>query len=117
MHTVINRINDEIALFITSIVSTMWCAYLFAAIALTSLPSTLAEHSVQADVQWTAQTFLQLVLLSVIMVGQRVQSEKLDAHVESVQALHAKHDRLHEVITRLEARLARHQDHPEEYGE
>ena len=113
----ISRFNDKIAIGITNGVATMWCAYVFAAIAFTSLPSVLAEHSVQADVQWVAQTFLQLVLLSVIMVGQKVQSEKLDAHVASVQSLHAKHDRLHKLIADLEARLARRQDHPEEYSE
>lgn len=55
----------------------MWCAYVFCAISLTSLPSTLALHSINADVQWVAQTFLQLVLLSVILVGAEHPGDRL----------------------------------------
>jgi hypothetical protein len=33
-------------------------------------------------VAWIAQTFIQLVLLSIIMVGQRVQSAASDARAE-----------------------------------
>ena len=72
----------------------MWCAYIFAAIAFTSLPSILAQHSVNADVQWTAQTFLQLVLLSVIMVGQKVQAEL-------TITLHEKIDKHHQIIQEI----------------
>lgn len=96
--TRISRANDRIALAVTNGVSTMWCAYAFAVIALTSLPSTLAQRSVNADVQWVAQTFLQLVLLSVIMVGQKVQAqstielhEKVDRHHALLDALHKHH--------------------------
>jgi hypothetical protein len=49
----------------------MWCAYFFAAIALISLPAALTSGNVLIIVAWVAQTFLQLVLLSIIMVGQR----------------------------------------------
>lgn len=59
---------------ITSVVGTMWCAIAFAFIALVSLPSALATHDVVTIVAWIAQTFLQLVLLSVIMVGQDLTS-------------------------------------------
>jgi hypothetical protein len=59
---------------ITSAVGTMWCAIAFAGIALVSLPSALATHDVVTIVAWVAQTFLQLVLLSVIMVGQDLTS-------------------------------------------
>ncbi len=58
-------------------VSTMWCAYLFALIALISLPSAIRAHDTIVIVSWVAQTFLQLVLLSIIMVGQNVQSESV----------------------------------------
>jgi hypothetical protein len=64
---------------VTRGVGTMWCAYAFACISLISLPSVIALHSVNADIQWVAQTFLQLVLLSVIIVGQNVQNEAADA--------------------------------------
>ncbi|NLP63339.1 hypothetical protein NH14_019640 [Paraburkholderia sacchari] len=55
----------------------MWCAYVFAAIALVSLPSAI-QSGVSALVAWLAQTFLQLVLLSVIMVGQKVAAAASD---------------------------------------
>ncbi len=91
----IRRFNDFLGLIITNAVGTMWCAYAFAALSLTSLKSTLAEHSVNADVQWIAQTFLQLVLLSVILVGQNLQSKKQDDLHGKVDSLHEKHDELH----------------------
>lgn len=59
---------------ITSVVGTMWCAIAFACLALVSLPGALATHDLVTIVSWIAQTFLQLVLLSVIMVGQDLSS-------------------------------------------
>jgi hypothetical protein len=59
---------------ITKVVGTMWCAIAFALIALVSLPGALATGNVVTIISWIAQTFLQLVLLSVIMVGQDLQS-------------------------------------------
>ncbi len=64
-------LNGRIAVIITNVVGTMWCAYIFAAIALVSLPEAV-KGGVATLVAWVAQTFLQLVLLSVIMVGQKV---------------------------------------------
>lgn len=63
-------------------VSTMWCAYIFAAIALISLPSAIKSGDTIVIVAWIAQTFLQLVLLSIIMVGQSVQSEGVAQKIE-----------------------------------
>jgi hypothetical protein len=71
--------NAKIALVITRSVGTMACGYLFAVIALVSLPAAIASGQVIVIVAWIAQTFLQLVLLSVIMVGQRVQAAASDA--------------------------------------
>jgi hypothetical protein len=86
--------NAKFAVIITSGVGTMACAYLFAVIALVSLPAILIQANVlkKSDVpvfftkpglilivSWIAQTFLQLVLLSIILVGQRVQSAASDA--------------------------------------
>ncbi len=64
------RFNAWFAVRITTGIGTMWCAYAFAAIALVSLPGAIASHSVVTVVSWISQTFLQLVLLSVIIVGQ-----------------------------------------------
>src|SRR5437763_16797443 len=71
--------NAKLALVITRSVGTMACAYVFAAIALISLPSAINSGQVIVIVSWIAQTFLQLVLLSIIMVGQSVQSAASDA--------------------------------------
>ena len=59
----------------------MACAYLFAFIALISLPKAIQSHDVIVIVSWIAQTFLQLVLLSIIMVGQSINSEKMDKQI------------------------------------
>jgi hypothetical protein len=59
---------------ITKVVGTMWCAIAFALLALVSLPGALATGNLVTIISWIAQTFLQLVLLSVIMVGQDLQS-------------------------------------------
>ena len=66
----ISRFNQKIAAKITDAVSTMWAAYLFAGIALISLPAAVRTGDSLVIVAWVAQTFLQLVLLSIIMVGQ-----------------------------------------------
>ena len=71
--------NAKLALVITRSVGTMACAYVFALIALLSLPAALSSGQVIIIVAWIAQTFLQLVLLSIIMVGQSVQAATSDA--------------------------------------
>ena len=69
--------NGWLALKITKIVGSMWCAYAFAALALISLPAAVSQGTV-AIVSWISQTFIQLVLLSVIMVGQQVLAKASD---------------------------------------
>lgn len=76
------RFNTKAALLITKAVGSMWCAYLFAAFDLISLPAAIRGGS-STMVSWVAQTFLQLVLLSVIMVGQNVQASAADARSEA----------------------------------
>jgi hypothetical protein len=76
-----NRFNDKLAVKITNIVGTMWCAYAFAALALVSLPAAIRGGTATL-IGWIAQTFLQLVLLSIIMVGQKVAAEKSDRQLE-----------------------------------
>ncbi len=74
-------INAKIAVFLTNLVGSMWCAYVFAVIALIGLPPALKPGG-EGIIAWIAQTFLQLVLLSVIMVGQNVQSVASDARAQ-----------------------------------
>jgi len=73
--------NGRFALLITTVVGTMWCAYAFAALALVALPSALSSGPL-AIVQWVSQTFIQLVLLSIIMVGQNIIGKASDKRAE-----------------------------------
>jgi hypothetical protein len=77
----ISEFNTKLAAKITSGVSTMWCAYIFAALALISLPAAVKTGDVVVIVAWVAQTFLQLVLLSIIMVGQNVASAAVEQKI------------------------------------
>ena len=69
----LGRFNNRLGVAITNAVGTMWCAYAFAVIACISLPEAVRGGS-GTLVPWIAQTFLQLVLLSIIMVGQKVEA-------------------------------------------
>ena len=73
---------DKVAVFITSIVGTMWCAIAFTLLALISLPDAIRGGKATM-IAWIAQTFLQLVLLSVIMVGQNLQNKHSEARAEA----------------------------------
>jgi len=94
-------LNGRIAVLITNAVSTMWCAYLFAIIALISLPAAIAGGTA-ALVSWIAQTFLQLVLLSVIMVGQKVAAQASDKQAmqtyKDAEALLKIQDEVHKLV-------------------
>jgi hypothetical protein len=80
--TAMNRFNTRLALIITKAVGSMYCAYAFALFDLISLPAAI-RNGPPAIVSWVAQTFLQLVLLSIIMVGQNVQAEAADKRAEA----------------------------------
>ncbi|WP_296633019.1 hypothetical protein [Rhodoluna sp.] len=71
-------LNERIGLGVTTRVGTMWAAYAFAALTLVSLPAALASGSAIVIVAWIAQTFLQLVLLPIIIVGQNIQAKSSD---------------------------------------
>jgi hypothetical protein len=81
------RFNRWAAIKVTAGVGTMLCAYIFCVIALIGLPAAWQQsftggiHPLPL-VQWIAQTFLQLVLLSVIIVGQNITAEASDSRAE-----------------------------------
>lgn len=84
VHTVAKEhqgFNGWLAVHITNAVATMWCAYAFAILALISLPDAI-KSGTAALIAWIAQTFLQLVLLSIIMVGQKVAAAASDKQAE-----------------------------------
>ena len=110
-------LNERIGLVITRSIGTMWAAYIFLGLTLVSLPAALASENVIIIVAWIAQTFLQLVLLPIIIVGQNIQAKSSDeraiATYEDAGAIleEARHiqshlsvqdEALNQLITRLE---------------
>jgi uncharacterized membrane protein len=75
-------INAKIAVGLTKRVGTMWTAYSFAVLAIIGLFAILGLLTpiVALLVAWLSQTFIQLVLLPIIMVGQNV----LGRHAELI---------------------------------
>ena len=79
----VGRFNTWLALKVTQTVGTMWMAYAFAALTIISLPAAIASRNSLIIVAWIAQTFLQLVLLPIIIVGQNVIQAANDARAEA----------------------------------
>jgi hypothetical protein len=82
----IGRLNTWLAVTITKSVGTMWAAYLFTLIALVSLPQAFRAFlhgDTVTGITWLSQSFLQLVLLPIIIVGQNVISASQDARAEA----------------------------------
>ena len=77
------KLNAKVGLKITLVVGTMWAAYVFALIALLSLPSTISSGSLFEIVVWISSSFLQLVLLPIIIVGQNIQARAADKRSEA----------------------------------
>jgi hypothetical protein len=77
------RLNAAVAVRITKIVGTMYCAYVFTLVALVALPAAIQQGSVTVLVNWLSSNFLQLVLLPIIIVGQNVISAAQDARAEA----------------------------------
>ena len=79
----IGRFNAAVAVRITKVVGTMYCAYVFSLIALVALPAAIQQGSPTVLVNWLSSNFLQLVLLPIIMVGQNVISTAQDVRAEA----------------------------------
>jgi hypothetical protein len=79
----IGRFNARFGFRITVLVGTMWTAYLFTLLALVSAPSAFKSGDRLIIVAWIAQTFLQLVLLPIIIVGQNVQAAAADSRSQA----------------------------------
>jgi hypothetical protein len=77
----------------------MTCAYLFAGIAFISAPEAIRSGSLIVIVSWIAQTFLQLVLLSIIIVGQGIQGARTEARdCETHDAVMAEHAETQQIL-------------------
>jgi hypothetical protein len=107
-----------VGLGITVAVGSMWCAYLFTILALISAPSAFQTGDKLIIVAWIAQTFLQLVLLPIIIVGQNVQALAADKRAEQTykdaeavlheslqiqEHLHAQDHAIVDMLARIEA--------------
>lgn len=82
----VGQFNNRLAVLITKTVGTMWCAYIFLMISLVSFPQALQaflKGDTVTGVSWVSQSFLQLVLLPIIIVGQNVISAAQDARAEA----------------------------------
>ena len=75
------RFNARFGLRITLVVGTMWCAYAFTILALFALPSAIKQGTYFVVV-WLSSSFLQLVLLPIIIVGQNIQAKASDKRSE-----------------------------------
>ena len=86
------RFNAVIAVRITKIVGTMYCAYVFTVLALIALPAAIQTGNPTVLVNWLSSNFLQLVLLPIIIVGQNVistaQDKRAEADHKTLTALH-----------------------------
>ncbi len=76
--------NTRIAVGLTKSVGTMWTAYTFMGLAIVGLLAILGLLSpiVALLVVWISQTFLQLSLLPIIMVGQNVLGRKAELQAD-----------------------------------
>ena len=70
----IKSVNEAVAVFITNMVGTMWCAYFFTCVAMFSLQDAI-RGGTSSFVSWFSQTFCQFTLLSIIIVGQKLEGK------------------------------------------
>ncbi len=106
----INDFMDKVAVRITNAVGTIWCAIIFTLIAFISLPDMIAEsartNSVDPIIQWVTQTFLQLVLLSIILRGQNIASEREEHIIRHIKENTAKTEataqRIEQIVRMIE---------------
>ena len=73
------RFNKRLATWITANIGTMTCFWIFCCLSFVSFYAAVSSGNLLIIVAWIAQTFLQLVLLPALMVGQNLQSEAADA--------------------------------------
>ena len=110
------RFNARFGLRITLVVGTMWMAYLFTILAFFALPSAIKQGTYYVIV-WLSSSFLQLVLLPIIIVGQNIQAAAADKRAEDTyrdaeavlkeaeeiqKHLLAQDEAISDIVTRLE---------------
>jgi hypothetical protein len=113
----VGRFNNMVAVAVTRGVGSMWAAYLFVLIALVSFPAALTAFlagDTVTGVAWLSQSFLQLVLLPILLVGQQVIAAAQDARAETdhetLTALHTINVQQLEILETLAAMRKRSSD-------
>ena len=107
-------VNTRVAVGLTKSVGTMWTAYTFAALAVVGLMAIIGLLSpiVALLVVWISQTFLQLTLLPIIMVGQNVLGRKSELQAdEQFNTTMSSYNDIEQVMQHLsaqDAELLRH---------
>lgn len=94
--------NTRIAIGLTRAVGTMTCAYVFTLLAIIGFPG-FGATPVQY-VQWVSQTLIQLVMLSVIMVGQSLlgRHQELQSDEQYKTTIKSAHD-IDQLVQHMEA--------------
>ncbi len=78
------QFNTWLAVTVTKSVGTMWAAYIFTLIAIGGAVAVVTNNAFLTALSvLISQTFLQLVLLPIIIVGQNVISASQDARAEA----------------------------------
>lgn len=98
--------NEQIAMKLTELVGNMNAAYLFAVLSFIGLFGVLGllPPIIYTLVCWLSQTFIQLVFLPVLAVGQNVQQQKAE------QAMLEQHLRTQAELAQIRYQLASLQD-------
>lgn len=105
----IGKLNNKVGLLVTIAVGSMWCAYLFTVLALFALPDAIKQGTYFVVV-WLSSSFLQLVLLPVIIVGQNIQAKASDARA---QATYDDASAVLDKATQIQTHLLKIQEHLE----
>ena len=103
----IGKLNNKFGLLVTVAVGSMWCAYLFTILALFALPDAIKQGTYFIIV-WLSSSFLQLVLLPIIIVGQNIQAKASDARA---QATYDDASAVLDKATQIQSHLLQIQDH------
>ena len=103
----IGKLNNKVGLLVTVAVGSMWCAYLFTVLSLFALPDAIRQGT-YFIVVWLSSSFLQLVLLPVIIVGQNIQANASDARA---QATYDDASAVLDKATQIQSHLLEIQDH------
>ena len=83
------KFNDWLADKITDKVGTMYCAYLFSVVGITGMVGAFTNNvKLVLIIGAFSGYFLQLVLLPIIMVGQKLQSNKHNDTIKHLKKIH-----------------------------